>query len=238
MDRFQALMGAEGIVAKAENSPFDYEKKVEVFVARDSPEPREVDRMPYLDHLAELVYRCAQAQTGGTLALFTNFADLRYVDQAIASRWNQLNRELFVHGANLSRHLLSKRFKEAGNGLLLGAESFWMGIDVPGDALSQVILTRLPFQNPNHPVVQAKAEKTREKGLNPFSTLTLPEALSRFRQGLGRLIRNKSDRGLITILDSRVLRKPYGRFFLSELPKTDYRSFSLSTFDEEFENRR
>ncbi len=237
MDRFSGLVGAEGIDSEVEKSPFDYEKNVQVFVARDSPDPREVDRMPYLDHLSELVFRCAEAQKGGTLALFTNFADLKYVDQTIGSRWKKLDRELYVHGANLPRHLLSKRFKENGKGLLLGAESFWMGIDVPGDALSQVIITRLPFQNPNHPVVEAKSEKTRSEGGNPFSTLTLPEALSRFKQGLGRLIRNKSDRGLLTILDSRVLRKSYGKRFLSELPKKDYHSFSLSTLRDEFPAR-
>ena len=109
-----------------------------------------------------------------------------------------------------------------------------MGIDVPGSALSQVLLTRLPFDNPNHPVAEAKAEKIREVGLSAFSKLTLPEALSRFRQGMGRLIRNKEDSGRITILDSRVLRKSYGKRFLAELPHKNYQTFALESFSNEF----
>ena len=187
-----------------------------------------------MSHLSELIFRCAQLEAGGTLALFTNFADLRYVASSIEVPWRKEGRELFVHGATFSRSELRNRFAEAENGLLLGANSFWMGIDVPGSALSQVLLTRLPFDNPNHPVAEAKAEKIREAGLSAFSKLTLPEALSRFRQGMGRLIRNKEDSGRITILDSRVLRKSYGKRFLAELPHKSYQTFALESFSNEF----
>jgi ATP-dependent DNA helicase DinG len=234
MDHFRSSVGADGIAAEAEDSPFDYEKKVRIFVARDCPDPRLPDRGPYLSHLSELIFRCAQLETGGTLALFTNFADLRYVASSIEVPWRKEGRELFVHGAAFSRSELRNRFAEAENGLLLGANSFWMGIDVPGSALSQVLLTRLPFDNPNHPVAEAKAEKIREAGLSAFSRLTLPEALSRFRQGMGRLIRNKEDSGRITILDSRVLRKSYGKRFLAELPHKSYQPFALESFSSEF----
>ncbi len=234
LDRFRDLVGAKEVKGEAVDSPFDYEMNVRVFVARDCPEPRQPERGPYLSHLAELVFRCAAQEEGGTLALFTNFADLRHVAEVINPRWREQGRPLFVHGATLSRSELRRRFADAGNGLLLGAESFWMGIDVPGPSLSQVIVTRLPFENPNHPVAEAKAEKVRETGLSPFSELTLPDSLSRFRQGIGRLIRKKEDRGLITILDSRVLGKSYGRLFLAELPKKEYHSFSLSSFASEF----
>ena len=173
-------------------------------------------------------------EKGGTLALFTNFADLRYVAEKIGEAWRKEGRELLVHGATYSRSELRKRFAAAGNGLLLGANSFWMGVDVPGPALSQVLLTRLPFDNPNHPVAEAKAERIRQAGLSTFSKLTLPETLSRFRQGIGRLIRSKADSGRISILDSRVLRKSYGKRFLAELPHANYRTFSLETFMDEF----
>ena len=108
---------------------------------------------------------------------------------------------------------------EEGDVLLLGAESFWKGFDAKGPALSQVILTRLPFENPNHPVMEAKNEKLLKEGKKAFFELTLPNAITRFRQGVGRLIRSKTDLGELVILDSRILRKPYGKLFLAELPK-------------------
>jgi ATP-dependent DNA helicase DinG len=112
--------------------------------------------------------------------------------------------------------------RAAGNAILFGTDSFWTGVDVPGDSLSQVVITRLPFDVPTHPVAEARAEWIRERGGNPFNELTLPDALVKFRQGIGRLIRTQSDRGLVTILDSRVLAKAYGRLFLECLPKRDY----------------
>ncbi|MFP6899438.1 MAG: ATP-dependent DNA helicase [Opitutales bacterium] len=235
MDRFCSSVGAEETVAEAEDSPFDFDNNVVVFVARDCPEPsQQEDRSPYLYQLAELVFRCAQEEPGGTLALFTNFADLRQVAELVEPRWRKEGRKLFVHGKKFSRSELRRQFAAAGNGLLLGTDSFWMGIDVPGAALSQVIVTRLPFENPNHPVAEAKAERMREEGLNAFAELTLPDALLRFRQGIGRLIRKKDDRGLITVLDSRILRKSYGRNFLSALPKKEYHTFALSSFAKDF----
>ena len=234
MEHFRDTVGADGIDAVAEDSPFDYEKNVKVFVARDCPDPRLPDRGPYLSHLSELIFRCAQMEKGGTLALFTNFADLRYVADKIGEAWRKEGRELLVHGATYSRSELRNRFAAAENGLLLGANSFWMGVDVPGPALSQVLLSRLPFDNPNHPVAEAKAERIRQAGLSTFSKLTLPEALSRFRQGIGRLIRSKADSGRISILDSRALRKSYGKRFLAELPHANYRTFSLETLMDEF----
>lgn len=236
-DRFCKLIGADAVTAKAEDSPFDYQRNTRMFVARDCPDPRQEDRKPYLDHLTELIFRCSECIEGGTLVLFTNFSDLRKVAEAIEPRWKAKGRQLFVHGAVLSRSELRNRFAASGTGLLLGTESFWMGIDVPGSALSQVILTRLPFENPTHPVAEAQAEKTRASGLNPFFELTLPDALSRFRQGIGRLIRKQDDQGIVTILDSRVLRKTYGRLFLSELPRDDYSNFSLASFSDDFEGK-
>ena len=239
MDRFSRSVGADGVLTQAEDSPFDYDNNSIVFIARDCPEPKlQKDRSAYLSHLTELVFRCAQHEPGGTLALFTNFADLRKVAELLEPRWLKEGRALFVHGKEFSRSELRRRFADAGTGLLLGTESFWMGIDVPGTALSQILVTRLPFENPNHPVAEAKAEKVREAGLNPFAELTLPDALLRFRQGIGRLIRKKDDCGLITILDSRILRKSYGRSFLSELPKKEYHTFALSSFEEDFASIR
>ena len=124
--------------------------------------------------------------------------------------------------------------RAAGNAILFGTDSFWSGVDVPGDALSQVVITRLPFEVPTHPVAEARAEWIRERGGNPFNELTLPEALVKFRQGVGRLIRTQTDRGLVTILDSRVLAKTYGRLFLECLPKRDYQRITRENREERF----
>jgi ATP-dependent DNA helicase DinG len=106
--------------------------------------------------------------------------------------------------------------------VLFGTDSFWTGIDVPGDALAQVIITRLPFSPPTTPIAEAKAEAIRGRGGDAFTELTLPDALVKFRQGIGRLIRTRSDRGLITVLDSRILAKAYGRLFVASLPQPEF----------------
>jgi ATP-dependent DNA helicase DinG len=136
------------------------------------------------------------------------------------------HRPFFMQGRDASRTELARMLREAGDGVLFGTESFWTGIDVPGDALSQVIITRLPFQVPTHPVLEARTEHVRERGGNPFNEITLPDALMTFRQGVGRLIRSQRDRGLITILDSRIVQKAYGRQFLACLPQPKHVRFN------------
>ena len=110
--------------------------------------------------------------------------------------------------------------------MLFGTDSFWTGIDVPGPALSQVIMARLPFDNPSHPVSEARSEYIRERGGNPFAEMTVPEALVKFRQGIGRLIRRHEDSGNIVVLDSRILTKTYGQRFLDALPVQDFKRFN------------
>ena len=131
-------------------------------------------------------------------------------------------RPFLMQGAELSRTELTKQMRAHGNAVLFGTDSFWTGVDVPGDALAQVIITRLPFDPPTHPVTEAKCEHIRDQGGNPFNDLTLPDAIIKFRQGVGRLIRAASDRGVITILDARVLAKSYGRLFIDSLPNPDF----------------
>jgi ATP-dependent DNA helicase DinG len=118
-----------------------------------------------------------------------------------------------------STGILAHRMREAGNAILFGTDSFWTGIDVPGPALSQVIITRLPFEVPTHPVLEARAEWILDHGGNPFNDLTLPDALIKFRQGAGRLIRAATDRDVVTLLDSRIHARTYGRLFLECLPQ-------------------
>jgi ATP-dependent DNA helicase DinG len=136
--------------------------------------------------------------------------------------WRAAGRPFLMQGADLSRTELAHQMRSLGNAVLFGTDSFWTGVDVPGSALSQVIITRLPFDPPTDPVTEARCEHVRDAGGNPFNELTLPDALIKFRQGIGRLIRKKSDRGVVAILDSRVLAKTYGREFLASLPTEAY----------------
>ena len=114
-----------------------------------------------------------------------------------------------------------------GNATLLGADSFWTGVDIPGPALSQVIITRLPFENPNHPINEARSEQIQSQGGRPFSEMVIPDALIKFRQGIGRLIRQRNDSGNLVILDSRMLQKHYGSHFIQALPHQNYKRFNL-----------
>ena len=177
------------------------------------------DRSNYLKYLLHSIDNLASSIEGGTLALFTNYQDLHFCYHQLKAKWQKRSRSLYAQGIDFSRSELQGRMLEETDVLLLGAESFWKGFDAKGPALSQVIITRLPFENPNHPIMEAKNDRLMKEGKNAFMELTLPSAILRFRQGIGRLIRSKNDIGELIILDSRILKKQYGKLFLSELPK-------------------
>ncbi|MCB1121366.1 MAG: ATP-dependent DNA helicase, partial [Verrucomicrobiae bacterium] len=179
---------------------------------------------------------CVQQVQGGSLVLFTNYFDLNQIARRIETTLRESGRPMFQQGRDFSRSELTREFSKAGNGVLLGTESFWAGVDVPGPALSQVIITRLPFENPSHPVAEAKSDWIKEQGQSPFMELTLPDALIKFRQGIGRLIRKKDDQGIITLLDSRIFTKQYGIQFLNTLPKKDFHKFNKENRDWVFQH--
>ncbi|MEI6338029.1 MAG: helicase C-terminal domain-containing protein, partial [Verrucomicrobiota bacterium] len=127
--------------------------------------------------------------------------------------------QLLVQGTGMPAHRMVQEFRENPHSVLFGVDSFWSGVDVPGEALSNVIITRLPFATPGHPLTEARLEAIEAGGGRAFEQYSLPEAILKLRQGVGRLIRAKSDTGMIVILDSRILNKPYGRAFLRALPE-------------------
>ena len=217
-EHFKNEIGVGVAKEKILKSPFDYRNNMNIRIITDAPNPMEKDRSAYLDFLSKAVNQLARSVEGGTLVLFTNYSDLRYCYRELIGQWSKIGRSLYAQGEGFSRSELRKRMIEEGDVLLLGAESFWKGFDAKGSCLSQLIITRLPFENPSHPLQEARSEFFESKKMNPFRELTLPKAIMKFRQGIGRLIRSKNDCGEIIILDSRILRQRYGREFITELP--------------------
>lgn len=216
---FRERIGATGddVEAAQIGSPFDFAKQMKVFVAARMPEARSPQ---HEEALAKETAKYLDLSKGRAFVLFTSYRQM----QALAARmrddfFRKRGWQLFVQGEGLSRRRMLDEFKSDTESVLFGTESFWSGVDVPGEALSNVIITQLPFAPPDSPLTEARCELIKENGGDPFSEYSLPEAILRFRQGVGRLIRTKSDKGIIAILDSRVVTKAYGRAFLQALPK-------------------
>ncbi len=234
MAPFAASIGAAHAKAEIAESPFDFERNMRVYVAADIPLPSQQDTRASIDALANYVSFCSTRVKGGSLVLFTSYRDMQAVAAVVGPILASKNRPFLMQGGDISRTELAQRMRDMGNAVLFGTDSFWTGVDVPGDALSQVIIARLPFSPPTHPISEAKAELIRDRGGDPFNELTLPEALIKFRQGVGRLIRTQSDRGVITVLDSRILAKSYGRLFIEGLPKQTFSRLTMENRDDQF----
>ncbi len=229
IEPFAARIGAEQARAVVVKSPFDFERNMRVYAAADVPLPTPQEAKLALDVLADYIRFCTASVRGGTLVLFTSYVDMRAIALTLVPVFRAAGRPFLMQGEELSRTELAKEMRAAGNAVLFGTDSFWTGVDVPGDALSQVIITRLPFDPPTHPITEARCDFIRERGGNPFNELTLPDALMQFRQGVGRLIRTARDRGIVTLLDSRVLSKSYGRLFLDSLPQPNFTRLTRET---------
>jgi DNA polymerase-3 subunit epsilon/ATP-dependent DNA helicase DinG len=221
-DYLRRRLGADEAEELALGSPFDFESSTLLYLIDDIPEPS--DRMGYQQAVERGLVRLCRASRGRTLALFTSYEQLRRTARAISEPLAADGILVFEQGEGASRHSLLESFRTSGQAVLLGTRSFWEGVDVPGEALSVLAIIRLPFDVPSDPIVAARSETYED----PFNEYSLPEAILRFRQGFGRLIRTKSDRGVVATFDRRILSRPYGRAFIDSLPRCTIRKGPLA----------
>lgn len=218
---FKKRLGGENTEELKLESPFDFYNQVKIYIPKNIPMPLKDNTLIYKDKLKEWILYFVKQTKGKALVLFTNSVLLKSIGNEIKSDMEEDNIELLLQGTGTSRSSLLTQFKNDINSVLFGLDSFWMGVDIPGEALSNLVITRLPFLVPSHPVVQAKMEFIEKNGGNSFYEYSLPEAILKFRQGIGRLIRHKSDRGIIAILDSRIISKSYGKFFINSIDECE-----------------
>ncbi|MDV6317177.1 ATP-dependent DNA helicase [Idiomarina sp. HP20-50] len=210
-DYFTKRLGIEDADTLLLESPFDFARQAKLCLPRYLPEANDPNRHQMLTEIAE---QCVKVNRGGTFLLFTSHRMLQQMASILRER---LDRDILVQG-ELGKTELLETFTKQGNAVLLGTSSFWEGVDVRGDALKCVIIDKLPFASPDDPLLNARVEDARLRGVDAFSTIQLPQAIIALKQGAGRLIRDKDDSGVLIVCDSRLVTRQYGKQFLSSLP--------------------
>ncbi|OOZ37753.1 ATP-dependent DNA helicase [Solemya velesiana gill symbiont] len=211
-DHFQPQLGLASAATARWDSPFDYPNQALWFVPRGMPDPRSGDG--YTEAIVEIASEVVKASKGRAFLLFTSHRALRLAADLLESK---LDYPLLVQGSAPKAKLLDE-FRSLGNAVLLGTASFWEGVDVRGEALSCVVIDKLPFSSPGDPVLQARIDALRKRGGNPFMEFQVPQAVIALKQGVGRLIRDVTDRGVLVICDPRLLKRGYGHTFLDSMP--------------------
>lgn len=198
------------------DSPFDYSRQVTLYLPRSMPLPSED---LYYGAVCDEIMHFLKKTNGRAFVLFTSYGMLKTCAEELKDEIRDLGIRLLVHGGALSRSSMLEEFKNSKVPcVIFGATSFWTGVDVPGDALSNVMITKLPFAVPSHPLIEARLERIRQEGGDAFRDYSIPDAVLKFRQGVGRLIRSKTDSGIVVVLDRRIVAKNYGRRFLDSIP--------------------
>ncbi len=218
-DYFRRQVGMpEAVVEQRVDSPFDYREQATLVLCPKLPEPGDVEA--FVPPAAAKVVRHVRDTEGRAFVLFTSYGLMKAMRDRTAPELSEWEIRILMQGEGTSRTRMLQEFKaaEGANLAIFGVDSFWQGVDVPGAALSTVVIAKLPFPLPSHPLIEAKTERIREEGGSPFEDFFLPEAILKLKQGFGRLIRRKDDRGTVILLDKRVVSKGYGRRFLNALP--------------------
>ncbi len=212
---FRNRVGATEVESMMIGSPFDYSQQMKIHLVKEMPQPNEEG---YDTALVKWIKHFVRRTKGAAFVLFTSYSLLQKVSQEMTGFFEDESMTLLVQGKGKSRGQLIETFKSDKSSVLFGTDSFWTGVDVPGSALTNVIITRLPFAVPDHPLTQSRMEQIEETGGNAFMEYSVPEAILKLRQGVGRLIRSGEDEGIVVLLDNRILSKRYGKVFLNALP--------------------